>query len=392
MTELASKTTSRDRSIRARLASACLVLALVGGACSVGRSDRLARSMQLRMINGSATLVREGKAQTVRKDINVAAGDSLVLSRGGVAELRLAKGRVLELRDARVELTSDTALRLSRGSILSDIQAPLDIDLESSRLSADRGTFRVDRALSTRVGNYAGEPITVRAGSSSLAIPAYRQTVVAGGIIPKVVAPLRINRKDPWDQRLVSEALDLEQRLVNFARGLEAQLGPSSGIEFFRAVAPLGLDVVFLEPVLGSRRSDVLIGLLLAVDAKVGSANPVQSRFEKIFDLWNDGASWGLLAMEFGVPQDGLFSRLLQAVEKAGIRVAGPGPALIRARRQPTQGTSSAAPRQAPSSGTGQSVSPSPTRNNIPGTNTPPPTTGSTHIDDVVDDLLGRLP
>lgn len=392
MSALASRTKSKDRSIWARLASACIVLMLVGGACSVGRSDRLGGSMQLRMINGSATLIRDGKAQTVRKDLNVAAGDSLVLSKGGVAELRLAKGRVLELRDARVELTSDTALRLSRGSILSDIQAPLDIDLESSRLSADRGTFRVDRALSTRVGNYAGQPVTVRAGSSSLEIPPYRQTVVAGGIIPKTVAPLRISRKDPWDQRLVSEALDLEQRLVNFARGLEAQLGPSSGIEFFRAVAPLGLDVVFLEPVLGSRRSDVLIGLLLAIDAKVGSADPVQSRFEKIFDLWNDGASWGLLAVEFGVPQDGLFSRLLQAVEKTGIRVTGAGPALIRARRQAAPGTRSAAPGPRTTSGTTQSVSPSPTRNNIPGTNTPPPTSGVTPVDDVVDDLLGRLP
>lgn len=322
-----------------RLASPALAFVLVAGACN-GDAEA-GRPMRLEVLEGEATLIRDGRQEVIRSHSAVGVGDTIVL-RKGLAELRLARGRIFELSNAEVSITGSAGLRLVRGDLLADVTAPARVDAESVEVLARKGAFRINRALATRVGAYEGK-VDLRADADELSVPRYRQAIVAGGVLPTVARPLRISAADRWDRRYLQDALDLDARLSNFGRGLEAQLGSASGLPFFQAVAPTGLDVAFVAPFLGGRRSDVLIALMLALEAKRGAT--LEGRFTRMFELWRDGASWGLVAREFGVEQPNLFTRLLDAIARAGIVfTGGRGPALRRAPSPPPPGRGSPGP------------------------------------------------
>lgn len=310
--------------VKRRQMAIFLAVTVVASGCSFRGTNR-GRPMELSVISGSARLTHEGVAKTVSGDSSVSVGDSIVMSSGGIGELRLKKGRIFELDSARVQITSRESLLLARGKLLADLTGPAKIDAETSSISAKSGTLRVDRFLATRIGTYAGSTVRVTNGVSTLTIPRYRQTVVAGGIVPRAPKPLRLAASDRWDQRLLQDVLDLDARLGNFGRGLEAQLGSLTGFNFFGRVMP-GLELSFLDPFLAGRRSDLLIGLVMASSGSSSLGASLPERFDHGYGLWSQGASWGLIAREFEVEQAGLFAALLAAIERVGIRLLGTGP------------------------------------------------------------------
>lgn len=319
---------------RCRIGPALVLTALlVTGACGLNAQKPAAR-MQLSIVTGKATVIHDGRSTVVTKDRGVEVGDSVELSNNAVAELRLATGRDFELDEAKVEVLSTSALSLFRGRLLADVIRPVLIDSQTVDVKSSRGSFRVDRQLATRVGVYAGKA-RLAADGTSLSVQRYRQAIVAGGILPRANRPLILNPKDRWDQRLMQSAIDLDQRLSAFARGLEAQLGPGGGLEFFRRVLEAGFDVGFLTSYTGDRRADVLIALAMSSEAR-SLDRGLADRFAAVFDFWKQGASWGLIALEFDVAQEGIFARLLQAIERAGLRLIGfRGPG-IRGQARPS--------------------------------------------------------
>lgn len=352
------------------------VLGLIAGACTLGRGD--SRPMQLRVLKGSATIHRGGETEAVKSEAGIQAGDRVVLSRSGIAQLNLAEGREFELISADVRVASETQLDLRKGSVLAALVGPGAVEVDGVRATTDRSTFRVDRAISMRTGVYTGS-VEVRLGSERLRIPRLRQAVIAGGEIPGTEKPLRIDPQDRWDRRFLQAALDLDLRLANFGRGLEAQLGPGSGLDFFNRVLPVG-DLGFLSPFLGNRRSDVLIGLAIAAEASGGSLRRTSRTFDRAFTLWNDGASWGLIAFELEVTQQSLFGRLLDALRRSGIFGAGgaAGPGTLA-------GGPSGASQPAPGgSGGGQGPQPSPSPSPSPSPTDP--------VQDLVEEIIGLLP
>lgn len=278
--------------------------------------------MSLRVLEGEAQLIRDGQRTAVSSEVDVATGDRILLS-DGIAELRLLEGRLFEIEDAEVEITGNSEVMLSSGKLLADLSAAGRVDFEDAVAFADKGSFRVDRGLGTRVGVYSDD-VSVAGDGVDLDLPRYREAVVAGGVIPTAPSPLRISSSDRWDRRFLEEALELDARLTNFGRGLEAQLGSLAGLSFFQQVAPGGLGVGFLEPFLSSRRSDLLIGLMIALEA--GGPGDLPGTFARIYDLWSRGASWGLIAVEFGAGANGLFSLLLDAIAGAGVSIITAAP------------------------------------------------------------------
>lgn len=350
-----------------------LAVALVAPSCTSGGGAL--RPMTLKVVAGTAQLIREGKRHAVHDEVRVAPGDRIVQSAGGVAELRLAAGRVFELNAAELNLASSRRLTLERGKVLANLAGPATVDVGSIRVASDRGTFRVDRTLATRIGVYAGSA-RLEEDASTMAIPRFRQAIVAGDVVPRAPKPLRIDPVDPWDRRFLQEALDLDRRLTSFGRGLEAQIGASAaGVPFFSRVVPVSADFGFLNPFLIHRRSDVLIALAVsAVASETGGT--LGDRFRQAFDLWTDGATWGLIAFEFGVGESSLFDRLVDALRLAGLRF-GPGGVGVTPGTQPTP-TSSPTP-----GGPGRSPSPSPS---------PSPPGPTDPIEELIDDLIDQLP
>lgn len=364
-----------------------LAVLLVASACSIGRNDR-GRPMELSVISGSARLTHAGAAKTVSGESSVSVGDGIVMSSGGTAELRLRQGRIFELDSARVQVTSRDSVLLSRGKLLADLTGPAKIDAETSSISAKSGTLRVDRFLATRIGTYAGSTVRVTNGVSTLTIPRYRQTVVAGGIVPRAAKPLRLAASDRWDQRLLQDVLDLDARLGNFGRGLEAQLGSLTGLNFFGRVMP-GLELSFLDPFIAGRRSDLLIGLVIASGGSSSLGTSPSERFGRSYSLWTQGASWGLIAREFEVEHAGLFAALLAAIERVGIRLLGTGPLGGPGAGAPPGSTPTPGPTASPSVNP-TNPTPGPGRSTAP---VPPPVESilPDGVEEIIDGIYGTL-
>lgn len=322
-----------------------LCLATATGACSfVPSFDTDGEVTSLTVVpEDTARLVRGAETTVLRSARAVSAGDRIEMADGQVSRLNAGPEMILELSGATVEIASASHFRLISGSVLVRTSSPVQIDAGRLRASAVKGVFRVDRRLANRVANYRGNSVEVSSPEEALRVPAYRQVVTIQGVLPRAVQPLRFSSSDPWDRRLLSRAIDLDGRVSNFAQGLEAQLGDSQGLDFFARVAPGNLSLDFLRPHLSSRRSDLLIGLILSSEASRLQNVPLDLRFDRIFRLWAQGASWGLLAQEFGVETDSLFSRLTEAVGRARIQVIGAGPALL----QPGTTARSVSPRRA---------------------------------------------
>lgn len=322
-----------QRDLPMRAVAVAIGLILIATACG-NEGDAAGETMRLEVARGVVSLVHEGASRTVTGSVEVVPGDSVVMVKDAKAVLRLAEGRVLEMVGARISVDSPTSVKLTGGEVLGVLQKELTIDTEPAVVSAERGAVRIDRSIATRIVNYGPGDVTVAGSADELTVPRLRQTTVAGGIVPRAAKPIQIDPKDDWDQRFLQVAIDLDGRLANFARGLEAQLGSATGLDFFGAILPIGTDFGFLTPYLTSRRSDLLLGLIVAGEASIAGAD-LGTRFSRVFDLWSQGATWGLIAFEFSVGQEGVFGKLLEAVQKAGlVSPAGAGPGLRRNDRQ----------------------------------------------------------
>lgn len=371
-----------------RLGSVLIVLALAAAGCSLGRDSR---PMELEVLEGSARIFRGSESESVKAASTVRAGDRIVLSRGGLAELRLAAGRSFELtgrNGVELRISSTSALNLERGSVLAKLSSQATIAAAALSASSSKAAFRIDHALSIRVATYLGK-VRLTAPGRSLDLPRLRQVVVAAGELPGRERPIRINKVDRWDRRYLQAAIDLDSRLANFAQGLEAQLGRSSGPALFSAVMPTAGDLSFLNPYSSQRRSDIVIGLVIASEAAANNGGSVGDVFAPVIGLWSDGASWGLIAFEYGVGEQKLFGGLLEAVRRAGLRLSqgggfggtsGPlGPLGVG----PSPGTS------APSPGAG-GPSPRPSPSPSPSPILPP--TGVDPVDDIIEEVTDLLP
>lgn len=351
-----------------RLIRALIAMAMVASACSA-RADAV-RPMRMKILSGSARLTRGEKTRVVIGEASVLTGDRVILSSPGTAELRLAGARLFELEKAALVVDGTTSLTLNRGNLLAVLDERTTIEGAGMDVSSSEGTFRIDRSVASRIGVYDGSAV-LRLGPSSVNVPRLRQATAAGGVVSLAAKPLRIKPTDPWDRRYLQEALDLDARLTNFGRGLEAQLGAGVGVSFFGKVLPGGLDLSFIIPYLANRRSDVLIALALASGAADAGRGSMPEYFGRMFALWGDGGSWGLIAYEYGVHETPIFTKLLEAVRRAGLRIGGPA---VRPSPTPTKTGTSKPPTSSPP--------PPPT--------TPPPPTDP--IEQLIDDVVRQLP
>lgn len=338
--------------------------------CSLTRHEgELAstRGMQVAPENGRVHLLSDSVDRIVQSSERVGKGDTISTSADAVARLTTGAGNTVEVWGGRLKVSSPSSFKLLTGRVLVSATSPIRIDAGGMLVSARSATFRIDKQLASRVANYSGNLVTVALRPEALEVPPFRQVVTVQGILPKVAQPLRFSGLDRWDRRLLPDAIDLDARVSNFAEGLEAQLGQTHGLDLFRAVAGGDFSVEFIEPYLLNRRSDLLIALVVSREATRFANLPLDLRFDRIFSLWNQGATWGLLSQEFGVRTDDLFVQLTRAVARAQIQVIGPGPALLRSpqllsRRTPVRPgprpSTARAPVSVPPAGAPQPKSP----------------------------------
>ena len=316
------------------------------------------------------TEVRGTATVEIGQRVNVREGTAVVqLSGAGDRQVELRAGSDVEFGPTS---ESDKAVRpaLLAGDVLA-ITGPSDLTVSVGDIAVVvRGAAQVSRSHSVVVSTYTGSA-DVTVGGQTLTVPALRQAVVpASGPVPPAPTPVVYDAGDTWDLRYLGDAIALGNELDARSQGFSAQVGPADGrsADFFRRLLdPLAQQPSFTDASLAGDRppGETLVGAAIADEGTMGT---FEERWTEVFAFRDQGASWGLVALEQGVARSPLV-----AVVDGGI---GRGPSLI-APAPPSGGNGGIALPRPPSGGSGSS---SGNGNGGGGDPSPPPTTPTTTV------------
>jgi hypothetical protein len=396
-----------------------LVLACVGAsalaACS--RSTIQSGNARLSFDRARVQLAAAGSSfQTVDDGVTVRTGDRVrVVS--GEAEMQLPRRARLLLRKGSQVIVGRQPT-LTAGDAVAEVEdQPLTVRSAGSAVTARRGATRIRGGLALTAGVYEGSA-RVHSAGSSLDVPALRQAAIASfGVVPAAPSALEYSETDQWDQRYLGVAIEIGEELQNKSDGFSAQLRPGEGRTpgFYtillpdlpdRALAgcPAALDGSLGE---GRRPGEVLVGTALALQGRSGSFT---TRCKEAFAFRDDGATWGLVALDQRVRSlPAIRERLVSAIGRlpTGATIAALAPPADLGRSADVAEPAVAAPPADTSTPSPATPAPSPAPTpapvpvpTIPGLEpvtpllppVPDPTGGLlTPVTDLVGNLLGGL-
>ena len=351
---------------RRLLAIGLAVAALVPTACSDGGPGEGEARLE---VDGRAIVERrDGDKDVVDGSTDLHKGDRVEIT-DGVGRMELAQGTRMELRAglddaANSQLVMGTTPELEAGDLL--VEAPQDTEVAAagSTLAVERGAARVSRALGVGVAVYDA---TVHIDSAGVerAVPALRQMQVpALGRPPAKPRPLVYDAGDPWDRRFLGSAMALGDRLTAMARGYTDNLAPGEGRTpgFFRLVLPgledetdFGADLLDLDRAPG----ETLVG---AAISDLGRRGSFRDRWQSVFGFHDEGAAWGLVALDQAVDGEPLLGTVEEALSASPLGFAAP----------PVVGSSAAVPPGNAAVPSGSSSTPVTPTTSTPSTTAPP--------------------
>ncbi|MDQ6797837.1 MAG: hypothetical protein M3011_07435 [Actinomycetota bacterium] len=384
--------------MRSRLASLAVV-SVLAVACSGGGGGSSSARVS---VTGRVEVASGGRALQLIDGIRTLHAGDRVKVDSGRALIRLNGDRQLELRNgSEVTLAAASGEPNLKPSLVSGdllVTAPgdtvaLGVTVADSEASVTGGSARLSRASATTVASYDAD-LTVASAGRSLKVPALRQVAVpAAGLLPGRPSPLIFKTGDSWDQRFLGDAIDLGNQLVARSRGFTAQLGPGEGrtAGFYRQVLPaLDNEPSFDVASLGGDRSpgEGLVGLAIVVQGKRGAFN---DRLASVLAFHDDGAAWGLVALDQGVSRAPLLAGVDEAIGRGPLSVAEAPPPVA----SPAAGRStSPSPAVPVPSGGGDVTAPTPPVSS-PSPEAPtgagPVNTGAPVVDNTVNSLVNVL-
>ena len=393
------------------LAGAIVALLAVAIAGCTGSSRPAAGRLT---VEGQADVTRPGedRVEVTNGSRDLKAGDR-VRVREGTAVIRLPDDRRLELRvGSELEMRSaegdddDVRPTLMAGDLLvvSD-QAPYNVAVTDAQVSV-HGDARISRGVALLVATYEGTA-QLSAGGSTLAVPALRQaSLPPAGQFPTRVTPLEASPSDGWDQRYLSDAIELGAQLDARSQGFTAQLGPNEGrsYQYFRDLFPrLAAEPSFAAGMVSSARApgETLVGAAITLE---GTRGTFAERWASVFAFRDQGASWGLVALDQGVTRVPLLEAVEEAISRGPTQFAEGGAGRIPTSVAPPSRGGAPATTSVPSRST-PTTAPPRTRPGDPATTTttaPPAPSGpsttvvgplntGTPLDETVNSLVNTL-
>ncbi|MGH9187044.1 MAG: hypothetical protein ACRD0U_14680 [Acidimicrobiales bacterium] len=301
--------------------------------------DRLAADEARLTVDGVARVIHPaGTTDDVTGTQVVRDGDVVVADRGSFV-LELASGTRFEGRarpgDTATSVRLGPTSELMAGDLLVAARRGADVEAAGTTLRLSRSTSgesaaRISRTLAVSAGTYRGS-LTLDSAGQERAVPALRSMQVAVlGRPPARPAPLELDPTDSWDQRFLGEAITLTQRLDSLSAAYTATLAPTEGrtAGFYSAVLPaLADDTEFTQDLIdrsGPRaQGELLVG---AAIANLGRAGSFADRWRALFSFFDEGAKWGLVALDQGVSDVSLLSDIEAAIGRTRFDVAFPAP------------------------------------------------------------------
>lgn len=313
-----------------RLIAVGLALTVVAPA---GCSHHQPRTGEARLeVDGQAIVDRRNGAQEIVKGkTDLHSGDRVELSKG-TGRMILRDGNRMELRAglgdaANSMVRMGTTPVLEAGDLLVSSPGRAKVSAAGTTLVVQAGAAQVSRSLGMGVAAYDG---VVHLSSAGLTreVPALREMQVpALGRPPQRPRPLDYRASDPWDRRFLGEAIDLGKTLEAMANGYTQNLNRGEGRTpgFFRLVLP-GLQA---EPQFGAELIDLakppgetLVG---AAITELGRRGGFAERWHSVFGFRDEGAEWGLVALDQKVSGTPLLGSIEQAVGSSPLTFAAPG-------------------------------------------------------------------
>lgn len=376
------------RSSRA-IAAVLAVAALAPVAC--GRDEPNEGEARLEVDGQAIVERRDGAEEMVDGETTLKEGDRVELSEG-TGRLVMRDGVRMELREGLDDAANSMVLMgatpvLEAGDLLVAAPKTSVVSAAGTTLVIRSGAARVTRSLGVGVSAYDGA-VDLDSAGLERAIPALREMMVpALGRPPRAPRPLRYRAEDPWDRRFLGEAIELGRTLEALANGYTVNLGRGEGRTpgFFRVVLPqleeqpeFGADLIDLERPPG----ETLIGAAIAVLGRQGS---FVERWSSTFGFREEGAEWGLVALDQDVSGTPLLGAIEEAVSFSPLTFAAPGltgGSGTGATGDPGEGS--------PTTSTTTPTTPteSPPTTSPPTTEPPPPTTLPPNPLDVLDPIL----
>jgi hypothetical protein len=309
--------------------------------------------------------------------------------------MHLKGGAVLELR-AKVGSSTDTVVVMGPAPVLQagDLLVTADDDqrvtVDRTDLTISGGSARMARAVGVEVAAYDADVALDSAGQQRT-IPALRQMQVpALGLPPEAPRPLVYDPTDPWDRRFLGEAIDLGDRLESLAVGYTQNLasGDVPDVSFYEQVLPgLASEPEFTANLVDPRRppGETLVG---AAITELGRRGTFTERWASVFAFRDQGAKWGLVALDQGVERTPLLGAVTTAVQDSPLAIGPPRPK-PSPTPSPSTTTTTLPPAAGPTTTTTAPTSP-------PTTVPPPPDSGgggllSPVLDPVTNLLSGVL-
>ncbi len=299
---------------RAGTAAVAILLLVAGAGCDRGGVAR--GEARLTFGEGGSALVAESgePLATQRGDRTLHQGARIRMLTGS-ATLALEGGSSLELRgDSTVEVGAPPTL-ITGEALVSGADRPMTVEAAATRVVVS-GAARLSRDLALSAASYRGG-LTIESAGRSLAVPPLRQAAIPSlGVLPDGPRPLAYDADDPWDRRFLGAAIDLGEQLEAKSQGFTLSLPPGEGrtAEFFRRLVPrLDAEPAFGPGLLSPTRpaGETLVGSAIVVN---GARGTFSSRWAEVFSFREQGATWGLVALDQGVAGD---PRLVRSLDDA---------------------------------------------------------------------------
>lgn len=303
----------------------------------------------------AATLALQGSARITGPDERtIVSGGDHELREGDVVDLldgegalRMVDGGSIELRSrrgpggSRLALTEVPTLLAGDALVVAPAGRELAVDAGGARMRLNGGAGRISRSTATTFVVYEGVA-AVSSGGRELpgGVPAMRQVVVPVlGKLPMSPSPLSFGTvADPWDRRFLGEVIDLEaaleRRAIGFTTSLRDDFTPD--VFFFHAVLPgLVHEPAFDQALLDEQQRPLGETLVGAAVALVGDGGEFDDRWREVFRLREEGAGWGVVAVDQRAPRAALMSALDEAVNRSPLFFGGPSPSPVFEPRLP---------------------------------------------------------
>jgi uncharacterized membrane protein YgcG len=271
-------------------------------------------------VNGKANVERaDGKRETIDGGTDLASGDRVTMVEG-IAMMQLRGGTTFELRQGFDDAAPTAVLMAKRpvleaGDLLVATPDSTTVEADGTKVKVTEGAARLTRAFGMSVVAYDADLALDSAGVLA-EVPALRQMVVPDlGRPPRAPRPVEPNLEDNWDQRYLGAAMVLDKELQVMADQLTGLLPEGEGrtVGFLKDVLPSledepGLAQGLID--LDRDPGDTLVG---AAITDLGKRGDFTDRWGAVFDFRDEGAAWGIVALDQAVRSAPLVGSVEQA-------------------------------------------------------------------------------